>query len=130
MNTEATTATEAAAVAAEVAQVAPEKAASTKAASRKKKVPRAKKGAKEARPGKVKAKAPAKKAKPAPNGPSTTARLGSKTTTILGMLTKGATLNDLTAATGWQAHYADFRIMPTCVGNPACGAGIAAMESA
>ncbi len=27
-------------------------------------------------------------------------------------------------------HYADVRIMPTCVGNPACGAGIAAMESA
>ena len=33
-------------------------------------------------------------------------------------------------ATDWQAHYADVRIMPTCVGNPACGAGIAAMESA
>ena len=33
-------------------------------------------------------------------------------------------------ATGWQAHYADVRIMPTCVGNPARGAGIAAMESA
>jgi hypothetical protein len=29
-----------------------------------------------------------------------------------------------------KAHYADVRIMPTCVGNPACGAGIAAMESA
>ena len=32
--------------------------------------------------------------------------------------------------TPWHAHYADVRIMPTCVGNPACGAGIAAMESA
>jgi hypothetical protein len=29
-----------------------------------------------------------------------------------------------------KAHYADVRIMPTCVGNPACGAGIAVMESA
>ena len=29
-----------------------------------------------------------------------------------------------------KAHYADVRIMPTCVGNPVCGAGIAAMESA
>ena len=29
-----------------------------------------------------------------------------------------------------KAHYADVQIMPTCVGNPACGAGIAAMESA
>jgi hypothetical protein len=27
-------------------------------------------------------------------------------------------------------HYADVRIMPTCVGNPACGAGIAAKGSA
>jgi len=33
-------------------------------------------------------------------------------------------------ATGWQKHYADVRIMPTCVGNPVCGVGIAAMESA
>jgi hypothetical protein len=30
----------------------------------------------------------------------------------------------------WQTHYADVQIMPTCVGNPACGAVIAAMESA
>ena len=29
-----------------------------------------------------------------------------------------------------KKHYADVRIMPTCVGNPVCGAGIAAMESA
>ena len=29
-----------------------------------------------------------------------------------------------------KPHYADVRIMPTCVGNPVCGAGIAAMESA
>ena len=42
----------------------------------------------------------------------------------------GARLKKLVKATGWQAHYADVRIMPTCVGNPVCGAGIAAMESA
>jgi len=29
-----------------------------------------------------------------------------------------------------KAHYADVRIMPTFVGNPACGTGIAAMKSA
>jgi len=29
-----------------------------------------------------------------------------------------------------KAYYADVRIMPTCVGNPGCGAGIAAMGSA
>jgi hypothetical protein len=29
-----------------------------------------------------------------------------------------------------KKHYADVRIMPTCVGNPVCGADIAAMESA
>ena len=42
----------------------------------------------------------------------------------------GATLQQLVKATGWQKHYADVRIMPTCAGNPVCGAGIAAMESA
>ncbi len=29
-----------------------------------------------------------------------------------------------------KKHYADVQIMPTGVGNPACGAGIAAMKSA
>jgi len=29
-----------------------------------------------------------------------------------------------------KGHYADVQIMPTCVGNPACEAGIAAMVSA
>jgi hypothetical protein len=43
---------------------------------------------------------------------------------------KGASLAEIQKATGWQAHYADVQIMPTCVGNPVCGAGIAAMESA
>jgi len=42
----------------------------------------------------------------------------------------GATLSEIMDATAWQAHYADVQIMPTCVGNPACGAVIAAMESA
>jgi hypothetical protein len=37
---------------------------------------------------------------------------------------------EIAKATDWQNHYADVRIMPTCVGNPVCGAGIAAMESA
>ena len=59
-----------------------------------------------------------------------TAREGSKKATIMGMLVKGATLQELMAAAGWQSHYADVRIMPTCAGNPAYGAVIAALESA
>lgn len=31
----------------------------------------------------------------------------------------GASLQSLMMATGWRAHYADVRIMPTCVCNPA-----------
>ena len=60
------------------------------------------------------------------------AREGSTKAVVLQMLKHpdGATLSDIQAATGWAAHYADVRIMPTCVGNPVCGAGIAAMESA
>jgi hypothetical protein len=42
----------------------------------------------------------------------------------------GATAAELIKKFGWLPHYADVRIMPTCVGNPVCGAGIAAMESA
>ena len=61
-----------------------------------------------------------------------TTRDGSKKAIVLDMLKRpdGATLADIMSATSWQAHYADVRIMPTCAGNPACGAGIAAMESA
>jgi Protein of unknown function (DUF3489) len=59
-------------------------------------------------------------------------REGSKTAQVVAMLQRkgGATLAEITAKMGWQKHYADVQIMPTCVGNPACGAGIAAMESA
>jgi hypothetical protein len=76
-----------------------------------------------------KAKSPAAKgvkdAKPA-------ARDGSKKAIVLDMIRRpeGASLKEIMDATDWQSHYADVRIMPTCVGNPVCGAGIAAMESA
>jgi hypothetical protein len=61
-----------------------------------------------------------------------TAREGSKKASVLELLRRkdGATLAEITKATEWQNHYADVRIMPTCVGNPACGAGIAAVKSA
>ena len=100
-------------VAAHRAHVAPSKAKSGKKATPAKKAATAPKSAKSP-----------KKA----NG----ARQGSKTASILGLLRRsgGATMQQLTKATGWQKHYADVRIMPTCVGNPVCGAGIAAMESA
>ena len=71
-----------------------------------------------------------KAAKPAKaeSGP----REGSKMAQVVAMLQRegGATLADIVEKMGWQKHYADVRIMPTCVGNPACGAGIAATESA
>jgi hypothetical protein len=61
-----------------------------------------------------------------------TARGGSKKAIVIDLLRRpeGATIKNIMAATSWQPHYADVRIMPTCAGNPACGAGIAAMESA
>ena len=43
---------------------------------------------------------------------------------------QGATSLQLMLATAWQPHYADAQIMPTDVGNAACVAEIAAMESA
>ena len=42
----------------------------------------------------------------------------------------GTTIRQIMETTGWQAHYADAQIMPTDVGNPACVAEIAGMESA
>jgi hypothetical protein len=96
------------------AHVAPSQARSGKKATPAKK---ANKGAKSAQSSKKKA---------------TGARQGSKTAKVLDLLKRpgGASLKELRKATGWQPHYADVRIMPTCVGNPVCGAGIAAMESA
>ena len=71
--------------------------------------------------------APAKKAARKPK----TDRTNKKAEVIATMQrAKGATLDEIMKATGWQPHYADVRIMPTCIENPACGAGIAAMESA
>jgi len=128
-NAEATNTTETAAVAEQGAQVTPEKAASKKAASQKKGAPKAKKTAKAAAP-KKEAKASKKAAKP--ERKVAAPRAESKGAKILEMISraKGATLAEIMRATDWQAHYADVRIMPTCAGNPACGAGIAAMESA
>ena len=59
-------------------------------------------------------------------------RENSKQAAVIQMLQRpeGATINQICAATGWQAHYADAQIMPICVGNPACVAEIAGMESA
>jgi hypothetical protein len=101
-----------------------------KGASQKKGKPKTKKPVKAAAP-KNEAKASQKAAKPA-QAKATEPRAKNKSAKILALVgrTKGATLAEIMAATGWQAHYADVRIMPTCVGNPACGAGIAAMESA
>jgi hypothetical protein len=60
------------------------------------------------------------------------ARQSSKKAIVLDLLRRpeGATLQEIMSVTGWMAHYADVRIMPTFVGNPVCGAGIAAMKSA
>ena len=96
-------------------------ASSTKKATPRKGAPKAKKAAK---------KQPAAKGKA--EKPKSATRAGSKTATVLDLLRrpKGATLKEMMAETRWLAHYADVRIMPTCVGNPVCGAVIAAMESA
>jgi hypothetical protein len=56
-------------------------------------------------------------------GSATDVRGGSKKAAVIAMMKRprGATLADIMAVTGWQAHYADVQIMPTCVGNLACG---------
>jgi hypothetical protein len=97
---------------ARAAKSAPVKGAATHKATAAKKVPPAKKTA-----GAPKIAAP---------------RQGSKTAHVVAMLQRknGATLAEIMRTMGWQKHYADVQIMPTCVGNPAGGAVIAAMESA
>ena len=97
---------------------APETAAAMETAT-----PKAAKGA----PKKTKATTAART-----KGGAPTAREGSKKAIVLDLIRRkdGATLAEIAKATNWRAHYADVRIMPTCVGNPAFGAGIAAMESA
>jgi len=74
---------------------------------------------------------PARKAKgkKAANGKT---REGTHKAEVIAMMERkgGATLEEIAKVTGWQKHYADVQIMPTCVGNPVCGAGIAGMESA
>jgi hypothetical protein len=119
----------AATVTAQGAHVAPEKASSKKGASPKKDSP---KGRKTGSGAKAKAAAPKKASKPAPAKKGSAPRAESKGAQILDLIgrAKGATLAEIMRATDWQAHYADVRIMPTCVGNPACGTGIAAMKSA
>jgi hypothetical protein len=62
--------------------------------------------------------------------PST--REGTKQAVLIELLKRpeGATLPQMTEATGWQVHYADVLVMPTNVGNPAYVAEIAALGSA
>ena len=64
--------------------------------------------------------------------PPRTTREGTKQAVLIDLLRRpeGATLPQMTEATGWQAHYADVLVMPTNVGNPACVAEIAALGSA
>ncbi len=80
----------------------------------------------------LKTKAAKSQKAPKPAGESKTPREGTAKAKVIAMIQRkgGASLESIMKETGWQAHYADVQIMPTCVGNPACGAVIAAMESA
>jgi hypothetical protein len=110
-NSEATTATETAAVAEQGVHVAPEKAPSKKGPTQKKSAPN---GQKKAKGGKAKAAAPKKEAKvskkaakPAQAKAKATApRAESKGANILEMIgrAKGATLAEIMKATDWQPH--------------------------
>ena len=96
---------------------------------------KARKPAKAARTAAPKASAKPKATKDATSqddAPAPKQREGTRKTTVVALLERagGATLEEIMAETAWQKHDADVRIMPTCVGNPACGAEIAAMESA
>ena len=64
--------------------------------------------------------------------PARPKREGSKQSVLIDLMKRpeGATLPQMVEATGWQAHYADVLVMPTCVGNPACVAERVAMKSA
>ena len=59
-------------------------------------------------------------------------RPGTKLAALVAALRRpqGAANLQLMLATGWQAHYADARIMPNWVGKPLCRAGTAATGSA
>ena len=64
--------------------------------------------------------------------PAKAPRPGSKAALVITLLRRknGATLAEIMEKMHWQKHYADVQIMPTCVGNAACGAVSTAMESA
>jgi hypothetical protein len=126
-------AAQSAAIAQTGAHVAPEKATSTKFAGGKKFAPTGKKGVKKGQVNLL-TKAQGKKAKPAGKAATEAGAPHefSKKAIVLDLLRRkdGATMAEIAKAMDWQNYYADVRIMPTCVGNPACGAGIAAMKSA
>ena len=56
----------------------------------------------------------------------------SKQAQLIELLKKkaGATVEEMIALTGWQAHYADVLVMPISAGNPTCAAESAVMKSA
>ena len=63
---------------------------------------------------------------------SRTTREGTKQAVLIELLSRaeGATLPQMTEATGWQVHYADVLVMPISAGNPTCAAESAVMKSA